>query len=400
MVNTVKVIGRDFNEILSSVLLYVIGSIVAGLALSTNVDLLKIFPAIIIVIPAINDVKGNIYAPLGSRLNTLLHLGLIKPSLERSKYLNENLFSMAIIVLSVHLYIGFLGSLTAYTIGLGFPLIKLLSVILISAFITFLFLTPFTILISIITFKRGLDPDNFTTPLITLVSDVSNLPILLLVLRALERVNSHHLIIVNVIALCILGLLIVKLSRDRKKHSISLKIIKENLTPCLICALIEMLPGVGLGIALDKFIKYSSILFIIPSFIGSLGALTGILSARLSTMLHIGEIEPKFTFKGKARRLIIIAYLVGFIMFLVLFIIDLFVSIIVGLDMPGIIVLFMLINFTGYFTLTLSMVISYYLSIITFMRGIDPDNVVIPILTTAVDFLGVIVLSFVMSFIV
>ncbi|HIQ03439.1 MAG TPA: hypothetical protein EYH40_03360 [Desulfurococcales archaeon] len=392
MVN-VKYYSRDFSEILLSVLFYVIGSIVIGLVLSGSTSLLRVFPAIIVIIPASNGIRGNIYAPLGSRLNTLLHLGLIEPSLKYSKYLAENIFSVIVLVIVANMYLSILGSLASLLIGYGFPILEFISVTFTTSLITLPILTLVTITISITTFRFGLDPDNFSTPLVTLVSDVVTLPTLLMVLSLVSSLSRVHLILISLATVIVACISILKLTLHRVKHEISIKIVRENLPPCLLSCIVQILPGMGLGIVLSRLLEYPSILFLIPPFIGSIGALIGIVSSKFSTALHLGEIEPKFRIEGKTLNLIITAFTTGFIIFSTLFIIDVIVSTVIHLEMPSIPLLFILITLAGFITLSISLILSYYTSVITFTKGVDPDNVVIPLLTSIIDLLGVIVLS-------
>jgi len=392
MVN-VKYYSRDFSEILLSVLFYVTGSIIVGLVLSGSTSLLRVFPAIIVIIPASNGIRGNIYAPLGSRLNTLLHLGLIEPSLKYSKYLAENIFSVIVLVIVANMYLSILGSLASLLIGYGFPILEFISVTFTTSLITLPILTLVTITISITTFRFGLDPDNFSTPLVTLVSDVVTLPTLLMVLSLVSSLSRVHLILISLATVIVACISILKLTLHRVKHEISIKIVRENLPPCLLSCIVQILPGMGLGIVLSRLLEYPSILFLIPPFIGSIGALIGIVSSKFSTALHLGEIEPKFRIEGKTLNLIITAFTTGFIIFSTLFIIDVIVSTVIHLEMPSIPLLFILITLAGFITLSISLILSYYTSVITFTKGVDPDNVVIPLLTSIIDLLGVIVLS-------
>jgi len=392
MVN-VKYYSRDFSEILLSVLFYVTGSIIVGLVLSGSTSLLRVFPAIIVIIPASNGIRGNIYAPLGSRLNTLLHLGLIEPSLKYSKYLAENIFSVIVLVIVANMYLSILGSLASLLIGYGFPILEFISVTFTTSLITLPILTLVTITISITTFRFGLDPDNFSTPLVTLVSDVVTLPTLLMVLSLVSSLSRVHLILISLATVIVTCISILKLTLHRVKHEISIKIVRENLPPCLLSCIVQILPGMGLGIVLSRLLEYPSILFLIPPFIGSIGALIGIVSSKFSTALHLGEIEPKFRIEGKTLNLIITAFTTGFIIFSTLFIIDVIVSTVIHLEMPSIPLLFILITLAGFITLSISLILSYYTSVITFTKGVDPDNVVIPLLTSIIDLLGVIVLS-------
>jgi len=134
-------------------------------------------PIIFVLIPVINGIGGNLGTIFGSRLSSGLHLGYIKLSLE-DKNLRTNIrlsFLVGVFIFGVMtMLIWLLAPLIGVDAGeLGFwefVAIALLSGILI---------TVIAILVSIITafvsFRRGIDPDNVVTPLVTTFGDISGI---------------------------------------------------------------------------------------------------------------------------------------------------------------------------------------------------------------------------------
>src|SRR6185295_9446834 len=68
-----------------SLLIGLFGFLASGLVLARFTEVLVLVPGLITLLPASNALRGNIYAPLGSRLGTYLHTGLVRPRLQRSK---------------------------------------------------------------------------------------------------------------------------------------------------------------------------------------------------------------------------------------------------------------------------------------------------------------------------
>jgi mgtE-like transporter len=116
------------------------------------------------VYPALIDMIGDVGSVVGSTATTKLALGLLTPSFSSMRNHAKNIFSawtasiimfmvLAVLALSVH----GLFSLSTF-IGLA-------SLLLIANVIAVTVIVLVSFAISILTFKRGLDPDNFVIPI-------------------------------------------------------------------------------------------------------------------------------------------------------------------------------------------------------------------------------------------
>ncbi len=150
-----------------------------------------------------------------------------------------------------------------------------------------------------------------------------------------------------------------------------------------------VLGGEGMTEALAE---YPGLLLLLPAFLATRGNVYGALGARISTGLHQGLIQPRFEFD---RRLVsaITASLVN----------GLTVSVFVGVMSWGILralgreasTLGELIGITLVAGALTSVVMIVGLLVIVFggyNRGVDPDNLVGPIVTTLGDMFGVVFL--------
>lgn len=158
------------------------------------------------------------------------------------------------------------------------------------------------------------------------------------------------------------------------------KILKESLPILTVLMIVEIFGGQILNSQLERFIMLPILLMFIPIINGVCGNIGSILGARVSSGLHVGYITPDF--RGKELRENIIGVLIlamltfCFIGCLVYVISASFklVFIIIG---AGLLVTF------GVICLCIPT------AMISFRKGVDPDNVVIPILTTGADVLGI-----------
>jgi mgtE-like transporter len=142
----------------------------------------------------------------------------------------------------------------------------------------------------------------------------------------------------------------------------------------------------------ETFADYPGLLLLLPAFLATRGNVYGALGARISTGLHQGLIEPRF---GRDRRLlnavaasfvngITVSVFVGFMSWLILRSL--------GRESAA---LGELVGVTLVAGLLTSLVMIVGLLVLVFggyRRGVDPDNLVGPVVTTLGDMFGVVFL--------
>lgn len=131
-----------------------------------------LLPGLIVMVPPLLGLRGNINGALASRLGTGLNAGLIKPRLKLSTELKVNLVSSITLSIIASTIIGILSFgvnlLTgAQTIGV----IPLVAIAVIAGLTSGLILASLTIVVAIFTFKHGWDPDNLTAPFMATIGD-------------------------------------------------------------------------------------------------------------------------------------------------------------------------------------------------------------------------------------
>ncbi len=153
-----------------------IGGIFAGTVLASMVESLKEVTGLIVLIPAIIGMKGNIFTTLGSRLGSAAHMGLITPKKMFNKELFENVKGTMILALLMSVITGIIASLSSYLLSLGNIVdapnyMAIIFIAIIATFVTSIILIGFTVGIVYIAFKKGLDPDNITGPTLATLGD-------------------------------------------------------------------------------------------------------------------------------------------------------------------------------------------------------------------------------------
>jgi len=149
-----------------------LGAIVAGSTLSLMPDLFEKIPGLLVVIPAIIAMRGNISTALGSRLGSAYHLGVIDADNLWNDELKQNILGSIILSFIVSLLIGFLAYVSSFFIGITPDPVLLLLVVVVAGILSAFILTLMTIVIIFLVFRRGWDPDNITGPALATFGDI------------------------------------------------------------------------------------------------------------------------------------------------------------------------------------------------------------------------------------
>jgi len=157
--------------------------IFAGQILQGNQQKLLIFPIFLISIPVINGVSGNIGSILGARLASGLHLGIVELTI-KDKNMQKNLVTslfMGLVTYSILAiliyYIAHFGN-TQMNVGL----IEFVSILLGTGVLLILIISMVSVLTAFWSFKRGLDPDDMVSPVVTTVGDTLGIVFLFLLI--------------------------------------------------------------------------------------------------------------------------------------------------------------------------------------------------------------------------
>lgn len=131
-----------------------------------------LLPGLIMAVPPLLGLRGNINGALASRLGTGINSGLIRPRLELSDEIKVNIASSLLLSVIASATIGIL----AFVVNLltGAPTIgvlQLVAIAMLAGFLSGLILALLTVGVAITAYVHGLDPDNVTSPAMAAVGD-------------------------------------------------------------------------------------------------------------------------------------------------------------------------------------------------------------------------------------
>lgn len=380
------IFGRDFLEGLFSLFWCTVGDLISGIVMGTFSEHLRLLPALLILVPPTIDMRGNIFASLGSRLGTYLHTGEIEPSFKMNPILSQNISSSLTLTGLTSLFLGFLSTIVANLMGIGAAFEDLILISIMAGFISAILMLLSTFLIAFLSFKRGWDPDNVSAPLITLMGDMITLPIMFLSLKPVMSINYvSKIILVGLFILLISIHSLIHFGKNKRIHS---RIIKEALPVLFMCGLIGILSGSILTTRIEGLIAVPGILILIPPFLEDGGAISGIIASRLSTSLHLGALGYEKLLSRGTIRLFLFSHMLSIFVFSMVAIFGYTSAMLLGVQTLSLLDIFIASIISGEILTFIVNIITYYTAVLSFKTGIDPDNVTIPITTSVIDLSG------------
>ena len=149
-----------------------LGGILAGNTLGAMVTVIRDIPGLIVVIPAVIAMRGNISTALGSRLGSAYHLGIIDAENLLNDELKQNLLGSLMLSLIMSIIIGVLAYVSSLALNVYPNPFQLIIIVVLAGVISGLILMFLTIIIIYFVFKHGYDPDNITGPALATFGDV------------------------------------------------------------------------------------------------------------------------------------------------------------------------------------------------------------------------------------
>lgn len=362
-----------------------IGGLLTGALLVVYFDVfgIRAAPWALILFPGILSVRGAIGGLFSGHLSTGLHLGTVKANYIKNtkdfRLLLQAVITLALISgVSIGIWSSILGVFLWGAMVLDF--FRLLAVIVATMALSVVLISPITIVFSVVSFRRGLDPDVIVYPVISTVSDIIDTACYIFSLKLFFTVShiGHYLIgVLDLVFVSIVVYILIKNVREEK----FVRMIKEFLVTMVFVTFIVNVTGSFL----DR-IRYrarTEIFVVYPALITTIGGVGSIVGSTATTKLALGSIKPSFSSIRQHLNEIGGSWLASTVMFALYSLIASFTSRTTALSNS--------LEFAGQllFTNTLAasamVIIAYAVAISTYRRGLDPDNFVIPVESSLAD---------------
>ncbi len=165
--------------------------------------------------------------------------------------------------------------------------------------------------------------------------------------------------------------------------------VLQGLSAHLIALTVDILVGVGLAFMRGSLEELPGMLIMVPAFLEMRGNIGGTLASRLSSGLHMGIIEPKLKLSKELAQNLIGSFTLNLILSAFVGCLAHFMCILFGFKSAGLLTLFLLAVIAGVLSSLILMSITTIMTIKAYQKGLDPDVVIGPYVTTLGDFVSI-----------
>jgi mgtE-like transporter len=360
------------------------GGLLAG-TLAVYFSVFSLAPWSIALFPGILSVRGAIGGLFSGHLSTDLHLGTVKASYTKN---TKTFYLLLRSVIVLALVSGVMIGLGTSIFGIFFwnatfkDFIEILTVVIATMGLSVLFVPPITLAVSVISFRRGLDPDVVVYPIISTVSDIIDTLCYVFCLNVFFNVSSFGSYLIWLLDFVFLFIVIYIFVKNFKEKEFA-KMIKEFLLTLLSVTFIVNITGSLLVRVSEVIGNRSEVYMVYPALIDTVGDVGSIIGSTVTTKLALGSIKP--TFSSMKAHIIEIggAWSASLVLFISYAAIS---SVTSGVNTLG-----GVLKFTGQLLITnilavaIMIFIAYSIAIFTYRRGLNPDTFVIPIESSLAD---------------
>ncbi|MBM4400553.1 MAG: hypothetical protein FJ045_01230 [Crenarchaeota archaeon] len=244
-----------------------------------------------------------------------------------------------------------------------------------------LFLSLITMKVAFISFQKGLDPDIVVYPIMSTIADI------FITFCYIAMLNVFFLGALGKWAIGAIGLapvFLVLYILPKNRHEVEfIKTLKESMVTLLFVAFIVNVTGTVLK-GIDNFVGgRKEIYTVYPALIDMIGDVGSVVGSTATTKLALGLLSPSFSSMRNHAKNIFSAWAASIIMFVALAVLSLSIHGLFSLLSFSRLISILLI--TNVIAVAAIVLLSYAVSILTFKRGLDPDNFVIPIESSFAD---------------
>ena len=397
-IGAVRFIGENKEAFSMGLAATVVSSLVAltaGLFLSSLTDYLTLLPGLMIVLYAAIGMRGTIFGAMGSRLGTAMHIGTFELSFRKGSVLRANFESSIVLSLFMSLAMGL--AARGLLLAMGSDSITLSQFVFISivgGMMASFMLLLLNVLMAREGFKREWDIDNISSPLMAAAGDLITLPMIFLaawmVLHSPLWVIDGAFFVLTLIAV-ILFLRVLLRKSDKRAYDEAKRIVKHSSPILLICLIPGLMAGLVIDSQVETLITSAALLILLPAFLNEGNALSGILTSRLSSMIHMGTLQPDRFPSRMAGANFLIVYMLSIPVFMMLGLAAHWLAIISGASSPGLPLMLGISLIAGLITASILNVLCYYIAVGATRLDLNPDDHSIPLATSTMDMIGTMV---------
>jgi mgtE-like transporter len=379
-------IRRFFKTVSGQTLLglsFNILSLLAGGLIALFTPYFSQSPWILALFPPILTIRGGIGGLFSGNLATMLHLGMVKPQLRDNTVDYWRLVKSVLVMTVVDTLIlgsfSFLTNLVNGSASLG-QWFLFICVPTVACMLAVLASIPLTSLIAIQTFKRGLDPDILVYPILASINDIVVtcffVGVIFLVLWG--GVFYTFLVIIFIVILSSIGYLASSM-RDEKFFQ---QTIREGTFVVMISSVFGSLNGVLLSNLGPTLASRPGLLTLYPALTNSLGNIGSIIGSQMTTSIALGYSRSFVEELKESGRSIVQIEIPAALIHVVFGLVAYLLSMGQGASLFFLVTVALSSNLMSFIVISIFALWSAHVS---FEHGLNPDNIVIPAITSLSD---------------
>jgi mgtE-like transporter len=242
-----------------------------------------------------------------------------------------------------------------------------------------------TIKVAFVTFTRGLDPDIVVYPIMSTVADIFITVCYIIILNAFFVFNFAGKSVIAVIIVVHLLLVLYIIPKNFREQDFR-KTLKESLFTMLFVSVIVNVTGTvlkNISAVVENRRLGREIYTVYPALIDMVGDVGSVVGSTATTKLALGLLRPSFSSIRHHAKTILSAWAASIVMFFILAVLSPAVNGKLSLSTFSNLISILLI--ANLIAVSAIILLSYGISILTFQKGLDPDNFVIPIESSFAD---------------
>ena len=340
---------------------------------------------ILALFPPILTIRGNISGILSGNLTTMFHLGLIRPQIRGNTDVYRRLITAVFVLTFVDTLImgmiSFVLNLLFGRASLGqlyiFALVPTLSCTM-----AVTISIPLTSFIAIMAYKKGLNPDILVYPILSSTNDIV-VTACFVATSFLVMAGGSTLYLLGGVVLFLMLFSLLLAWRNRRAEFFS-QTLKEGSMIVTVSSLFGSVNGLFLSSMMQGIQRRPGIVVLYPALTSTLGDIGSIIGSITTTSLALGYIS---SFREEVReglgpilQVEAVAALMHIVFGVVAYIIVKPAS--PGASLPFLMGVALVSNLSSFLVIS---VFALVVALFSFKRGLNPDNVVIPIITSTSD---------------
>ena len=360
-------------------------SLFAGGLLSIFTPLFQEAPWILALFPPILTIRGGIGGLFSGNLATMLHLGLIKPQIRDNTRVYWQLISASYVItvidtVAMGLFAFILNlALGRATLGQFYVFAVVPPVACVMALALSI---PLTTIIAIVTFRRGLDPDILVYPILASINDIVVTAAFVTTILMVLAGGVFNYLLAGLLLL-ILGIA-VYLAWTNRRIRFFYQTIREGTAIVILSSIFGSINGFFLSSMGARLQNNPGLVVLYPALTNALGNIGSIIGSTKTTSLALGYAQ---SLREELRSVVSSILQVEAVAFGIHVIFGVVAYLIVSPASPGVSLMFLVsvAVTTNISTFLIIGIFALMIAYFSFQRGLNPDNIVIPAITTTSD---------------